>query len=159
MNTDHTPSPLEARVIALARQHDSLAETCHFVEYYPDVGRVPEHWRARGDVMRIVQAITTELRDTLAFCERWASHHGTKAHVTAEQALSVIQHHPGIVAITRSYADGKVPQTFDPYARIAELEALADKVLAARDGNTDELHHLQAHARRLTAKDPAQPSG
>jgi hypothetical protein len=65
----------------------------------------------------------TELKDDLQFVERWAVHHGTKPHMTPENALSVIQHYPPIRAITKSYVDGKVPNTFDPYAQIAALKA------------------------------------
>ena len=61
-----------------------------------------------------------EANDTLKFVERWANHHGAKPHMTAEQALGCIQHYPGIVAITRSYSNGKVPETRNP---LAELEA------------------------------------
>lgn len=64
-----------------------------------------------------------KLEKHLQFVERWANHHGAKPHTTAKEALSVIQHYPPITAITRGYADGVVPDTFDPYARIAELEA------------------------------------
>lgn len=64
-----------------------------------------------------------ELEKHLKFVERWAVHHGTKPHMTAEAALGIIQHYPAIVNITDSYADGERPDTFDPYERIAELEA------------------------------------
>lgn len=64
-----------------------------------------------------------ELEKHLKFVERWAVHHGTKPHMTAEAALGIIQHYPAIVNITDSYADGERPDTFDPYVRIAELEA------------------------------------
>jgi hypothetical protein len=63
------------------------------------------------------------LKDDLQFVERWAVHHGTKPHMTPENALSVIQHYPAIAAITKSYVDGKVPDTFNPYAEIAALKA------------------------------------
>lgn len=71
-----------------------------------------------------------ELEDALSFVERWANHHGAKSCISAEEALSVIQHYPPIVAITKSYTDGKVPTTFDPYARVRELEALVAKYKA-----------------------------
>jgi hypothetical protein len=63
------------------------------------------------------------LKDDLQFVERWAVHHGTKSHMTPENALSVIQHYPAITTITKSYVDGKVPDTFNPYAQIAALKA------------------------------------
>lgn len=80
-----------------------------------------ENLSAQLDAARIY---IKELEDALAFVERWANHHGAKSFISANEALSVIQHYPPIVAITKSYTDGKVPETFDPYARIRELEAL-----------------------------------
>lgn len=65
-----------------------------------------------------------DLQDTVQFVERWAVHHGTKGTISAEEILSAIQHYPGIKAVTKSYEDGVVPDTFDPYARIAELEKI-----------------------------------
>jgi hypothetical protein len=49
--------PLEAQIIEFARKNDMLAEVCHFVDYDPDVGRVPEHWRVRYQVMAIARAL------------------------------------------------------------------------------------------------------
>ncbi|MEQ6437173.1 hypothetical protein V8Z74_19400 [Comamonas sp. w2-DMI] len=70
--------------------------------------------------LRRLHAENEEMRETLQFVERWA---GSKPSCTPAEALSCIQHYPPIRAITDSYADGKRPETFDPYARIAELEA------------------------------------
>ena len=64
-----------------------------------------------------------ELEMQLKFVERWANHHGVKPHMTAESTLGIIQHYPPIKAITKAYIDGKVPETPDPWERIAELEA------------------------------------
>ena len=72
--------------------------------------------------LRRLHAENEQLRDHLQFVERWAVHHGTKPCVSAKEALGVIQHYPPIRRITDGYADGKRPDTFDPYARIAELE-------------------------------------
>ena len=63
-----------------------------------------------------------ELEMQLKFVERWANHHGVKPHMTAESTLGIIQHYPPIKAITKAYIDGKVPETPDPWERIAELE-------------------------------------
>jgi len=83
-------------------------------------------------------AVTIDLRtalaerdELLAFIERWANHHSPKPHMTAEQALSVIQHHPAIKSITKQYSDGKVPDTFDPYAEITTLRTAAQQALEA----------------------------
>ncbi|MFC4923644.1 hypothetical protein [Delftia deserti] len=73
--------------------------------------------------LRRLQADNEAMRETLEFVERWAVHHASKPHMTAELALGSIQHHPEIRAITERYADSKRPDAFDPYARIAELEA------------------------------------
>ena len=70
------------------------------------------------------------LKDDLQFVERWANHHGQKPHMTAQEALSCIQHYPPILAITKGYADGKVPVTYDPYAEIERLR----KMLAGDNG-------------------------
>nr|WP_237426638.1 hypothetical protein [Delftia sp. CH05] len=86
-----------------------------------DPGNWPCHKAA--DMLRGLQTENASMRTTLEYVERWANHHGTKPHITAEQALGCIQHHPDIHDITRGYADCKRPDTFDPYARIAELEA------------------------------------
>lgn len=67
--------------------------------------------------------LVEQLQDDLRFIERWANHHAHKPGVTAVQALSVIQHYPAIAAITRGYADGQVPASFDPFAEIARLQA------------------------------------
>ena len=64
-----------------------------------------------------------ELEKHLQFVERWAVHHGSKECTSAESALGVIQHYPPIAEITAGYTDGKTPDTFNPFARIAELEA------------------------------------
>lgn len=76
-----------------------------------------------------IKALEDELlraNSTLEFVERWAVHHGSKPGTSAEAALAAIQHYPAIAAITDSYDDGKRPATFDPYARIAALQAEHD---------------------------------
>lgn len=81
---------------------------------------------AAEELIRL-QAENDELRDTVQFCERWAVHHGSKPSLSAQEALSCIQHYPGITEVTDSYADGKRPDTFNPFARIAELEEMLRK--------------------------------
>lgn len=77
-----------------------------------------------------LQKENAELKEDLQFVERWVNHHSAKPNVTAQEALSCIQHYPSIAAITKSYKDGIIPNTRNPYAeieaqakRIAELEA------------------------------------
>ncbi len=74
------------------------------------------------------EARIAELEDDLQFVERWAVHHGSKPSISAEEALSCIQHYPAIHEITKSYKDGKRPDTFNPYARIAELESQLEAI-------------------------------
>lgn len=74
------------------------------------------------DRERELEAQISKLNKDLAFVERWASHHGAKSCHSAESILGVIQHYPSIKAITNGYVDGVVPDTYDPYAEIAELK-------------------------------------
>lgn len=67
-------------------------------------------------------------QDLLSFVERWANHHSAHPKITASEALSMIQHHPSIVAITRSYNDGKVPNTPNPWAEIERLRSEKDSL-------------------------------
>lgn len=46
---------LEESVVAFASEQGQLAELCVLVDYDPDVGRVPEHWVPRPDVMGLVK--------------------------------------------------------------------------------------------------------
>lgn len=76
-----------------------------------------------SDRERELEGQISKLNKDLAFVERWASHHGAKTCHSAESILGVIQHYPPIKAITNGYVDGVVPDTYDPYAEIAELRA------------------------------------
>lgn len=82
---------------------------------------------------------------TLRTVERWANHHARKPNTTAQEALSVIQHHPAIRAITASYADGVVPDTPDPYAEIARLRAALEGIAAHLDSDWPD--RCQQHVR------------
>lgn len=93
------------------------------------------HWAHEIDtrakaakMLRAQHARIAELEDDLQFVERWAVHHGSKPSISAEEALSCIQHYPAIHEITKSYKDGKRPDTFNPYARIAELESQLEAI-------------------------------
>lgn len=82
-----------------------------------------------AELVRITAEQATEierLNDLLSFVERWANHHARKPSVSAENALSVIQHHPSIKKITKSYTDGVAPTTRDPYAEIEALRKDAE---------------------------------
>jgi hypothetical protein len=59
MTTTPIP-PLEARIIQIARDHNALGDICEFIEYDPDVGRVPGHWRVRWPVLLVANTLQTE---------------------------------------------------------------------------------------------------
>ena len=104
-----------------------------------------------SEQVRELEAERDELREHLQFVERWSVHHGAKPHMTAEQALAVIQHYPPIADITKSYADGKVPDTPDPWAerdRLAAECAELRKDVAHKDLAADQLGRdlMKAHA-------------
>ena len=73
------------------------------------------------------------LEEDLSFVERWANHHAAKPHMTAEQALSVIQHYPAIKAITKRYKDGKVPDTPDPWAALEQARVALEEIAWSND--------------------------
>ncbi len=115
---------------------------------YANVQMLWEAWRAgvrsQAEELATLRASTASvqsdqraendlLRKHLRFVERWANHHGGKPNITPAEVLSTIQHYPPIKEITRSYADGVVPATFDPWARVAELEGALRDVLDEQD--------------------------
>ena len=51
--------------------------------------------------------------------------------MTAQEALSCIQHYPPILEITRSYADGLTPTTRNPYAELAEANKKIEQLETA----------------------------
>lgn len=51
-------SELERRIIEAARKMGSLPELCDWIEYYPEVGRVDGHWRAKWHVLELVKALS-----------------------------------------------------------------------------------------------------
>ncbi len=63
-----------------------------------------------------------ELENDLQFIERWANHHASHPNITAQEALSVIQHYPSIEEVTKSYRDGVIPSTRNPYIEIESLK-------------------------------------
>ena len=112
-------------VVAMANTPESAA----------DARQIHEDYRSASlsDVERAVNAemkLRTDLaaaQEALKFVERWANHHGVKPTCTAEAALSIIQHYPPILAITRSYADGKVPETRNPWAELKEAQEARER--------------------------------
>lgn len=98
----------------------------------------------KADIATYVRAASEQateierLNELLSFVERWANHHGRKPSVSAADALSVIQHHPDIKEITKSYADGVVPTTRDPYTEIEALRRLLCAVYAGFSSYTDD---------------------
>jgi hypothetical protein len=103
-------------------------------EFRPTMPReVMQLWGndASAELRRLapMEAELKKAKDALQFVERWANHHGTKPHVTPQEALSCIQHYPSIEEITKSYADGVVPNTSDPFA---ELQRTREELAALR---------------------------
>ena len=100
----------------LAARDEELAQAIEARDEYRDAvircnrEVVREQQRAERAEAELAQA-----NELLRFVERWANHHGVKPCVKPEHALSTIQHHPSILAITRSYADGKIPDTPNPW--------------------------------------------
>lgn len=47
----------EQRVIDAAREIGFMAELCDLVDYYTDTGKVPEHWRAKYEVLALVRKL------------------------------------------------------------------------------------------------------
>jgi hypothetical protein len=135
-----------------------LAESLGFeVVYLDGVGYIAEQGEQGEEIKRDAtieeRTLWTELRrqhaeiealkNTLQFVERWAVHHGTKPHMTPQEALSCIQHHPAIKAITKSYADGVVPTTFDPFAEIEALRKEAEQERESRGMFVSRLENRQ----------------
>lgn len=48
-------SPLEKQIVAISTAQGS--DLCVLIDYYTDKGRVPEHFRPRFDVLRLVLAL------------------------------------------------------------------------------------------------------
>lgn len=61
----HADSPafLELFIIEEARKADCLAEVCNLIDYDPDVGRVPEHWRVKPYILQIARAVAARARN------------------------------------------------------------------------------------------------
>ena len=110
----------------------------------PMLVKVMTQWRASGvregkatqaTALQHNAAEVESLRETLQFVERWANHHGQKDFISPADALSCIQHYPPILEITRGYADGKVPETPNPWA---EVERLTRELAEARNAALEE---------------------
>jgi hypothetical protein len=43
-----TDEEIDAKILAYATANDCVAELCHFVDYDPHIGKVPEHWAPVG---------------------------------------------------------------------------------------------------------------
>jgi hypothetical protein len=54
-------SPLEQRIIDIARKLGALPDLCRYVDYDPDVGRVPAHWRARWATLEMARHLRDDL--------------------------------------------------------------------------------------------------
>lgn len=52
---------LEKTIVQFARDSDLLAELCEFVEYDPEIGRVPGYWQPRYHVLHLARYLTEKL--------------------------------------------------------------------------------------------------
>ena len=53
---------LEELIVSYAREAGCLAELCVLVDYDPDVGRVPEHWAPKKEVVSLANHIVNRQR-------------------------------------------------------------------------------------------------
>lgn len=90
----------------------------------PEAAQRLEGYRELASRLEQAEAELAKANETLRFVERWANHHAQKPRITPREVLSVIQHYPPILDITRSYVDGKVPETPNPWAELDALRAL-----------------------------------
>lgn len=47
-------------IVDFAKKHDCVPEMCTYVDYHPDIGRVPEHWVPKIYVKEVVLAALRE---------------------------------------------------------------------------------------------------
>jgi len=80
-----------------------------------------ESWNSAKNLVGTMSDRIAELEEDLQFVERWANHHAAHPNISAKEALSVIQHYPSIEEVTKSYKDGVIPNTRNPYAEIEEM--------------------------------------
>lgn len=112
----HAPDAMRAYATACASTHPILS-----AEIFKQFGE--------DETQKVIE----ELREDLSFVERWANHHGTHPNITAQETLSMIQHYPAITAITKSYKDGVLPTTPNPYKEIEELRQRVSDLQEALD--------------------------
>lgn len=112
-----------------------LAKSISRIDTFTEFQRM-EVLEAANELRRLaaVEQELAEAKDLLQFVERWANHHGAKPCITAESALSCIQHHPGIVAITKGYVDGVLPATPNPWQELEALKAAMGEPVATVEG-------------------------
>lgn len=71
-----------------------------------------------------------EVKDDLRSIERYAVHYASKNLYRPQEILEIIQHHPAITEITKSYADGVVPKTKNIWEELASVKADRDAAVA-----------------------------
>jgi hypothetical protein len=119
----------------------------------PDVPVLQERYDDLRAQLADVRAENERLRDDLRFVERWANHHAQHPRTTAAEALSVIQHYPPIITITKSYADGVVPATRNPWAELeaAERDARELREAGAALVRAEDAYHAAVNANQQAA--------
>jgi hypothetical protein len=126
--------PVEQRQTLLGIFDRTMEMRDHYRQQREGLSSRADYWELRtretkAELATAESALAAEraevvrLTDVLQFVERWANHHAQHPRTTAAEALGVIQHHPSITAITKSYADGVVPNTPNPWAELAEVRA------------------------------------
>jgi hypothetical protein len=127
---------LQAAIEALVQERDALDTNLKSWLRQNAPGGWIDDLRIEADKLAAENKV---LWDDLVFVERWVNHHGTKSCHSAESILGVIQHYPTIRAITKSYKDGVVPSTPDPYAErdAAQADALEQARLNGMGGERE----------------------
>ena len=48
---------LEVKVVEFARKYDALGDLCDYIDYEPDIGRVPEYWKPKPMIVMLVSSM------------------------------------------------------------------------------------------------------
>lgn len=68
---------MEESIVKFARESGQLAELCVLVDYDPSIGRVPEHWVPRYEVLSLAQHLIRNKEDsTSSILYEWVDHDG-----------------------------------------------------------------------------------
>lgn len=129
---------LEESVVNFARESGQLAELCVLVDYDPDVGRVPEHWIPRPDVMGLVKHLLAS-RPSASEPSRAQS---TSNAGVGDEDLCALEH---AVATLRAIADRRqqVGDVLEPVNDIRTASARAKSALQRLEPVARKLESLE----------------